>query len=283
MWEYSEKLKDHFFNPRNVGAMEDANGVGEVGSLACGDALKLFVKVDPDSDKILDAKFQTFGCGSAIASSSALTEMIKGKTVEEALTVTNQDIADFLGGLPEEKMHCSVMGRDAFHAAVAAFRGEPAPREHLEGELVCECFGVTDLQIRREVEENVLSSIEQVTHYTKAGGGCGHCHERVAEIIAEVRGEVRETKEEAPRPAPGMTNIQKISKIQEVIEREIRPMLQADGGDLELIDLDGDTVKVALRGMCTSCPSSQLTLKGGIEAKLKELVHSDLLVEEVTG
>jgi NifU-like protein len=281
MWEYSDKVKDHFFNPKNTGELEDANAVGEVGSLACGDALKLFLKIDPESEKILDARFQTFGCGSAIASSSALTEMVKGKTVDEALKITNQDIADYLGGLPQEKMHCSVMGRDAFHAAVACFRGEPAPREHLEGQLVCECFGVTDEQIREEVKANNLTTIEQVTNYTKAGGGCGLCHDKIAAIIEQVRGE-RKQQPKAEKPIPRMTNLQKIAKIQEVIEKEIRPMLQQDGGDVELVDLDGNRVMVALRGMCTSCPSSSLT-KGGIETKLKELVHPDLFVEEVAG
>jgi NifU-like protein len=279
MWEYSDKVKDHFFNPRNIGELEDANAVGEVGSLACGDALKLYLKIDPETDKIVDARFQTFGCGSAIASSSALTEMVKGKSVDEAMKITNQDIAEFLGGLPQEKMHCSVMGRDAFHAAVACYRKEPAPREQLEGELVCECFGVTDEQIREEVKANNLTTVEQVTHYTKAGGGCGQCHEKIAAIIHQVRGE-RKQEVKAEKPVPRMTNLQKIAKIQEVMEKEIRPMLQQDGGDVELVDLDGNKVLVALRGMCTSCPSSSLT-KNGIEAKLKELVHPDLFVEEV--
>lgn len=282
MWEYSEKLKDHFFNPRNVGDLEDCSAVGEVGSLACGDALKLFLKIDPGTDTIVDARFKTFGCGSAIASSSALTEMIKGKSIEEALTITNQDIADYLGGLPEEKMHCSVMGRDAFHAAVACYRGEPAPREMLEGQLVCECFGVTDQQILQEIRANNLTTVEQVTHYTKAGGGCGLCHEKIESLIAEVRGELKE--KEAPKSVARkrMTNLQKIAKIQDVMEKEIRPMLQQDGGDVELIDLEGNIVLVALRGICTSCPSAGLT-KAGIETKLKELVHPDLVVEEVSG
>lgn len=282
MWEYSEKLKDHFFHPRNVGDIPEADAVGEVGSLACGDALKLYLKVDPQTDKIVDARFQTFGCGSAIASSSALTEMIKGKTIEDALKITNKDIAEYLGGLPEEKMHCSVMGRDAFHAAVACYRGEPAPREQLEGRLVCECFGVTDEQIRKEVLENNLTTVEQVTHYTKAGGGCGLCHEKIEEIVAEVRGKLRQEKREVPAAPKPMTNIQKIAKIQEVIERDIRPMLQQDGGDVELVDVDGNRIFVALRGLCTSCPSAGLT-KSGIEMKLKELVHPDLEVEEVSG
>ncbi len=282
MWEYSEKLKDHFFNPRNVGVLEDASAVGEVGSIACGDALKLFLKIDPETDKIVDVRFQTFGCGSAIASSSALTEMVKGKTVDEAMKITNQDIADYLGGLPQQKMHCSVMGRDAFHAAVACYRKEPALEGEVEGELVCQCFGVTDEQIKREIRANNLSTVEEVTNYTKAGGGCGQCQERIAEIIAEVRGELKQEETTDGRPRQRMTNIQKIAKIQEVMEKEIRPMLQQDGGDVELIDLEGNRVVVALRGICTSCPSSALT-KGGIESKLKELVHPDLYVEEVAG
>lgn len=280
MWEYSEKVKDHFFNPRNIGELDDCNAVGEVGSLACGDALKLFLKIDPATDRIVDARFKTFGCGSAIASSSALTEMIKGKTIEQALKITNQDIAEYLGGLPQEKMHCSVMGRDAFAAAVACYRGEPAPKDQVEGNLVCECFGVSDEQIRNVVRENNLSTVEQVTNYTKAGGGCGHCHEAIEEIIAQVRGELGRTQAGVPKIAKPLTNIQKIARIQEVIEKEIRPMLQQDGGDLELIDLDGNRVIVALRGMCTSCPSAALT-RSGIETRLKELVHPDLFVEEV--
>jgi NifU-like protein len=280
MWEYSEKLKDHFFNPRNVGEIENPDGVGEVGSLACGDALKLYLKIDPETNRIVDARFKTFGCGSAIASSSALTEMIKGKTVEEALTITNQDIADYLGGLPQEKMHCSVMGRDAFHAAVACYRGEPAPRETLEGELVCECFGVTDKQIEEVVKENNLTTIEEVTNYTKAGGGCGQCHEKIEEIIAKVRGELKRLHAATGVSRKPMTNIQKIAKIQEVLEKEVRPMLHQDGGDVELVDVEGDRVVIALRGLCTSCPSAGLT-RSGIETKLKELVHPDLVVEEV--
>ncbi|MFA6222106.1 MAG: Fe-S cluster assembly protein NifU [Desulfomonilaceae bacterium] len=279
MWEYTEKVKEHFFKPRNVGALTDANAVGEVGSLACGDALKLFLKIDPETDKIVDASFQTFGCGSAIASSSALTEMIKGKTVEEALKITNQDIADYLGGLPKEKMHCSVMGRDAFQAAVACYRGDKAPREQMEGELVCECFGVTDDQIRRAVKENNLSTIQEVTDYTKAGGGCGLCHEKIERIIAEVKGANKTSQPLSAKLRKTMTNIQKIAKIQEVLEKEIRPSLNQDGGDVELIDLEGDVVKIALRGLCSSCPSSSLT-KAGIESKLRELVYPDLVVEE---
>ena len=171
MWDYTDKVKDHFLNPRNVGVIEDADGVGEVGSIACGDALTLYFKLDAD-DRIEDAKFQTFGCASAIASSSALTEMLKGKTLAEAEKITNDDIAQYLGGLPKEKMHCSVMGREALEKAISCYRGEPEKK--IEGEIVCECFGVTDRDIERVVKENHLASIEDVTDYIKAGGGCGN-------------------------------------------------------------------------------------------------------------
>ncbi len=274
MWEYTNKVKDHFLNPRNVGVIEDADGIGEVGSLACGDALTLYLKLD-ENERIKDAKFQTFGCASAIASSSALTEMIKGLTLEEAKKITNENIADFLGGLPKEKMHCSVMGRDALEKAIANYRGEAEKK--VEGEIVCECFGVTDLEIERAVKENSLKTIEDVTHYVKAGGGCESCHEKIQEIIDASLGKERPAKKKVIH----LTNIQKIKLIEETLAREIKPALKKDGGDIELVDVDGNNVLVKLRGTCATCSASQITLKHYVESKLRELVAPELLVEEV--
>lgn len=279
MWEYTDKVKDHFLNPRNVGEIENPSGVGEVGSLACGDALTFYFKLD-DDNRIVDAKFKTFGCASAIASSSALTEMVLGKTLEEAEKITNEDLAEFLGGLPKEKMHCSVMGREALEAAIANYRGLPIPMA--EGEVVCECFGVTDLEIRRAIEESNLRSVEEVTNFTKAGGGCGNCHEQIEELLREVRKDVR-AEEKAEKRPKRLTTIQKIKMIEEVLEREIRPALRMDGGDIELIDVDGDFVLVSLRGACVSCAASQTTLKDYVEKKLREQVLDTLIVEEDKG
>ena len=278
MWEYTDKVREHFINPRNVGEIADANAVGEVGSIACGDALKLFLKVD-ENDRIVDAKFQTFGCASAIASSSALTELIKGKTVDEALVISNQDIAQYLGGLPKEKMHCSVMGREALEAAVKNLRGEPVG-EHADGEIVCECFGVTDEQIKRAIAENNLNTVEEITDFTKAGGGCGKCLDKIADILAEAKGgKKRPVPLEVKRP--GLTNIQRMKLVAKTIEEEISPSLQKDGGNIELVDVDGKRVLVQLRGACSSCKSSQLTLKQFVEKRLREAVEPDLTVEEV--
>jgi NifU-like protein len=280
MWDYTGKVLEHFRNPRNVGIIEDADGVGEVGSMACGDALKLTLKLDSEG-RIADAKFQTFGCASAIASASALTEIIRGMTIEEAAEVTNQDIASYLGGLPEQKMHCSVLGREALEAAIESFRTGGAPKRLLEGVVVCKCFGITEPEIERIVRENQLRTVDDVTNYCKAGGGCGQCKPHIKEILARVAGAAAEPAEPPPEPErPKLTTVKKIQLIQETLEREIRPKLKEDGGDIELIDVDGDRVIVSMRGRCAQCAAAGFTLDGFVGEKLRELVSPDLVVEE---
>ena len=298
MWNYTEKVMDHFLHPRNVGEIEQPDAVGEVGNITCGDALKLFLKLDDKQEKVVDARFQTFGCASAIASASALTELIKGKPVSEVENLTNDDIADFLGSLPEEKMHCSVMGMEALQAALANLRGESdgtvtAGHEHDQpnaesydpdglDRVVCYCFSVTERQIRDVVSANGLQTIEQVTNYCKAGGGCGGCKGDIQEILDDINQENQKTEDslDAQPDAPAMTNLQKISRIQQVIENDIRPGLQSDGGDLELLDIDGNRVLVKLKGACAGCPGAHVTLKKWVEAKLREEVLPELVVDE---
>ncbi|MGJ3252412.1 MAG: Fe-S cluster assembly protein NifU [Elainellaceae cyanobacterium] len=297
MWDYSEQVLEHFYNPRNQGAIATAEepGIavvyGEVGSIACGDALRLHLKVKEATETILDARFQTFGCTSAIASSSALTEIIKGKTLDEALNISNQDIADFLGGLPEAKMHCSVMGQEALEAAIYKYRGIEVDHhdDDDEGTLICSCFGITESKIRRVVIENDLTDVEHVTNYIKAGGGCGSCLAGIEDILIDVQQEkasltsrvVAELTPMLPSPQP-LTPIQKITLIQQVIEEDVRPVLVADGGDVELYNVKGDTVQVVLKGACGGCASSTDTLKYAIESRLKERVLPSLVVEAIS-
>lgn len=278
MWDYTDKVQEHFLHPRNVGELPGANAVGEVGSLACGDALKLFLKISPEG-VIEDASFQTFGCASAIASSSALTELIKGKTVDEAAKITNKDIATYLGGLPKEKMHCSVMGEEALEAAIRNWKGLPPKEQEEEGKLVCKCFGVTDTQIRKAIRENGLATVDEVTNFTKAGGACGDCREQIQDILDEERGTAKTFTEIKPVTRP-MSNIQRMQNVMRVLDEDIRPRLAQDGGDIELVDMEGTKVVVAMRGACSSCRASQLTIKDLVEKTLREQVDPAINVVE---
>ena len=280
MWDYSEKVMDHYRNPRNIGKIDDADAVGTAGSLTCGDQLKIYLKINKDG-VVTDAKFQTFGCGSAVASSSILTEMIIGKTVDEVRKITNKDIADELGGLPPEKMHCSVMGYEALEDALKGYEGYEdlddirAGHEEKKEKIVCTCFGVTENLIWDAIKQNGLKTVEEVTNYTKAGGACGKCKSAIQDIIDTYYKKEGEKKEKELSPA------QKILKINTIIEKKISPELQKDGGDITLVDIDDNKVFVKLRGKCSGCKNSMLTLKAFVESTLKDVVSPDIEVVEV--
>ncbi|MBM7035590.1 Fe-S cluster assembly protein NifU [Vibrio ulleungensis] len=287
MWNYSDKVKDHFFQPRNAKQIDNASAKGDVGSLSCGDALSLSLQIDKESEVITDAGFQTFGCGSAIASSSALTEIIIGKTIEQALEVTNNDIAEYLDGLPPEKMHCSVMGMEALHAAIADYRGESIEDDHEEGELICKCFAIDDLMIKRIVAANNLTTLEEVINYTKAGGACSSCHEKIEWVLEEC---VLDNPVSAVQSAESQSTAipetveavyddqskQRISIIEKVLD-EARPGIVADGGDIALVDVEDDMVFVHLSGACSGCGLSGLTL-ASIESKISAAIGESITV-----
>ncbi len=275
MWNYTEKVFEHFKNPRNVGEIENPDGVGEVGSIICGDALKLTLKIDRATQKIVDAKFKTFGCASAIASSSALTEMVKGLTLDEASKITNQKIADYLGGLPGEKMHCSVMGMEALEAAIKNYRGGKAEKVivGLGERVVCKCFSVTESAILKAIKLNDLHTVEEVTNFTKAGGGCGQCKGEIEKIIKDYWAEAEH------KSFARMTVVEKIKMIEKVLSEEVNPRLKADGGWIELVDIEGQKVKLRFLGMCHGCPSSGATLKNVVEKELKERIDPAIEIE----
>ena len=282
MWDYSDKVIDHYRNPRNVGKIDNADAIGEAGSLACGDSLKIYLKIN--NGIVTDAKFQTFGCGSAVASSSILTEMIIGKTVDEVKKITNKDIADQLGGLPPEKMHCSVMGYEALEDALKNYddftdlddiRNEEAANQKRE-KIVCTCFGITENVIWDAIKMNGLKTVEEITNYTKAGGACGNCKGLIQDII-----DTYYKKEENEKAESTLSPAQKILKINNIIENQISPELRKDGGDITLVDIDGNKVMVKLRGKCSGCKNSHLTLKAFVESTLRDTVDKNIEVIEV--
>ncbi len=271
MWEYSDKVKDHFKNPRNVGSIENADAIGEAGALSCGDKLKLYLKIE--NNIIKDAKFQTFGCGSAVAASSILTEMIIGKTIDEAKKITNKQIAQELDGLPPEKMHCSVMGREALEDALKNYTHEETQKEEENSsQTVCHCYDVTKDEIIKAIKENGAKTFDDISKITSAGLACGRCKGAIENIISQYV-----KKEEKKTP---LNPIQKIIKINDVIQNIISPELQKDFGDIELINVDGNNVWVKLKGHCSTCGNAKLTLKNFVETKLKELVDDEIVVFE---
>ncbi len=280
MWDYTDKVMEHFLRPKYAGEIENPDLDATVGNITCGDALRIMLKLD-DAGRIADARFQTFGCASAIASSDALIELILGKTVDEAAEVTNDDIAEYLGGLPEQKLHCSVLGMEALQKAIAQYRGEKFELAD-EGEIVCHCFGVTDKLIEKVIGEHGLQTVEEVTNYTKAGGGCGACHGRIREIIAEVRGRVAEAEAAGGQDPRRLTNVQRMRMIEQTLDTEIRPAVRRDGGDVELVDVIGPEVQIAFRGNCAWCRTREFTADGFIGEKLREQVDPEITVEDVS-
>ncbi|WP_420133170.1 Fe-S cluster assembly protein NifU [Rhodopseudomonas sp.] len=186
-----DRLDDHFVRPRNAEVLLLANAVGSFGTLRWGDAVKLMLRIDPRTGRIDRATFQAFGCSAAIASASATTELLSGKSLDEAAAISAADIADAVGGLPAERMYCAVMAYEALQRAIASYRGGPVLRE---GETTpsCKCLGVSQMMIERTIRFNRLTSMEQVTQYTKAAGTCSSCFKQVEGLLARVNAEMVE-------------------------------------------------------------------------------------------
>jgi len=308
-WEYSEKTKRIFMDAvqgkpgTHLGEIENPDGEGQHGSIVCGDAMKFTFRVerneDPLKDVITEAKYLTFGCTSAIAASEALCSLIEGKGLSPigALKIKNQDIVDYLDGLPQQKIHCSVMGAEALEAAVVDWASKRSvdlteqgvtlsghPAEEDEGRVVCKCFGVTEPYLRRKIKELNLRTIEDIISALKAGGMCGACRYApggLQDLLNETWG--------AGEPAPatiasepvaeaGPSPFQLYRKIEKVIEETVRPVLQGDGGDIELVDIKGWKVYCGLRGACAGCMGASRTLQLIVERTLKDQVDERITV-----
>ena len=317
-WEYSDKTKQLFMDAvhgkpgTHLGEIEDPDGYGEHGSLACGDAMRFTFRVerhesDPTKDIITDARYLTFGCTSAIAASEALCSMIEqGRyTPIGALKIHNKDIVKYLEGLPQQKIHCSVMGAEALEAAVfnwAQKRGvdlqelgvDIHANEKDEGRVVCKCFSLTEPYIRRKIEELNLRTIADITNAIKAGGACMSCHHvpgGLQDLLDEVWGKDKRQLKILPMSTPieGATDTCEMSlspyqfnkKIDKAMEETVRPMLQSDGGDVEILDIKDNLIYCRLRGACAGCCQADQTLKMMIEKTLKEMVDERVRVVEV--
>jgi NifU-like protein len=323
-WEYSEKTKQLFMDAvhgkpgTHLGEIENPDGFGEHGSLACGDAIRFTFQVqrhptDPTQDVITAARYLTFGCTSAIAASEALCTLIeRGRfTPIQALRVQNKDIVTFLGGLPEQKIHCSVMGAEALESAVfnwAQRRGVDLDKlgidlhadEKAEGRIVCKCFSLSEPYIRRKIKELNLRTIPEITNAIKAGGACMACHhipgglqdlldevwkdggrQRQLPILTQVAIPPRAAASEPPQGEPALSPYQFAKKLEKAIDEQVRPMLRADGGDVEIVDIKDCLVYCRLAGACQGCHNANQTLKLMIERVLKETVDERVRVIEV--
>lgn len=191
-WVYSEKVKDHFMHPRNVltdDGKYDADGKGTVGNIKCGDEMVVAIKVNKEKGTIAECKWKTYGCASAIASTSILSEIVTGKTLDKAYHLTAKDIAKELGGLPEHKIHCSVLGHKALRAAIEDYYTRSGMLDKVEEEkahIVCQCMNVTDMEIEHAVLEGARTYLELQEH-TKLGTVCGQCKDKAIQLLEEYK------------------------------------------------------------------------------------------------
>jgi len=190
LWVYTDTVKDHFMNPRNVWEDDtfEAEGVGLVGSMACGDQMKVGIQIK--DDQISDLKWQTYGCASAIASTSVMSEMVIGMTIEEAYKLTPVMITDKLGGLPKHKFHCSVLGDKALRAAIDDYlekQGRENPYRKLVAKVICECKNITDQQIEELVKTKQAPTLDKLREITEYGTVCGKCQFKVQLLFDEYK------------------------------------------------------------------------------------------------
>ncbi|MEA3456488.1 MAG: iron-sulfur cluster assembly scaffold protein, partial [Campylobacterota bacterium] len=307
--EYSQKVTDLMNNPKNMGEITEEQAkemgakliVADFGAESCGDAVRLYWAVDPKTDKIIESKFKSFGCGTAIASSDTMAELCQGKTVDEAVKITNIDVEMAMRdnpdtpAVPPQKMHCSVMAYDVIKKAAAQYKG--VDMESFEEEIiVCECARVTLSTLKEVIRLNDLTTVEQITDYTKAGAFCKSCirpggHEEKDIYLVDLLEEHEKEKMSQAADASGsgasfafadMTLVQKIKAVDKVIDDNIRQMLIMDGGDMEILDIkeNGANVDIYIRylGACSGCASSSTGTLFAIENILKEKLDENIRV-----
>ncbi|MBE0495492.1 MAG: iron-sulfur cluster assembly scaffold protein [Campylobacterales bacterium] len=308
IWEeYSQKVQDLMNNPKNMGQIteEEAAAMGgklivaDFGAESCGDAVRLYWVVNETTNVIMEAKFKSFGCGTAIASSDTMAELCKGKTVDEAVKITNIDVEKFMRddpnipAVPPQKMHCSVMAYDVIKAAAASYKGVN-PEDFEDEIIVCECARVSLGTIKEVIKLNDLKTVEDITNYTKAGAFCKSCikpggHEDrehyLVDILKDTRAEMEHEKLKAQADAKisgasdmvlfdQLTVVGQLKAVETIIDADIRPMLMMDGGNLEIIDIKSseENIDIYIRylGACSGCASSSSGTLYAIESVLRD-------------
>ena len=311
--EYSQVVQDRMNNPLYMGEFteEDAAAKGaklivaDFGAESCGDAVRLYWLVDEKTDTVIDAKFKSFGCGTAIASSDVMAELTINKTVQQAVKITNIDV-EFamrddpdIPAVPPQKMHCSVMAYDVIKKAASSYMG--VDMESFEDEIiVCECARISLGTIKEVIKLNDLTTIEQITDYTKAGAFCKSCikpggHEDrewyLEDILKETRNEMAAESVAASADTAAasgsaafaqMTLVQKLKAVEAVLDENIRQMLIMDGGNMEVLDIkeNGANIDIYIRylGACSGCASSSTGTLYAIETTLKEKLDENIRV-----
>ena len=310
--EYSKKVQDRMNQPRFMGEFNEEGAknrdakliVADFGAESCGDAVRLFWLVDEKTDTIIDARFKSFGCGTAIASSDTMAELCIGKKVDEAVKITNLDVEFAMRdepntpAVPPQKMHCSVMAYDVIKQAAATYKGI-SPEDFEEQIIVCECARVSLGTIKEVIKLNDLHSVEEITQYTKAGAFCKSCikpggHEAreyyLVDILAQTRAEMdkerlkNSTKSDVSFDE--MTMVGQLKAVEAVLDAEIRPMLHGDGGDMEVIDIqkaEGGAIDIYIRylGACSGCSSGSGATLYAIESILQEELSPNIRVMPV--
>ena len=310
--EYSNQVVNRMNNPKHQGEITEERAkelnakliVADFGAESCGDAVRLYWAVDEATDKILESKFKSFGCGTAIASSDVMAELCIGKTVDEAVKITNIDVEFALRDTPDtpavppQKMHCSVMAYDVIKKAAAEYKG--VDMESFETEvIVCECARVSLATLREVIKINDLTTVEQITDYTKAGAFCKSCirpggHEPkdiyLVDVLRDVRAEMEEAKMKNAADASlagtlsfdKMTLVQRIKAIDSVLDSDIRPMLVMDGGNMEIIDIKENLphydLYIRYLGSCSGCSSGSTGTLYAIESILQQKIDENIRV-----
>ncbi|MCV3474026.1 iron-sulfur cluster assembly scaffold protein [Campylobacter sp. CNRCH_2014_2849] len=307
--EYSQKVQDRMNNPQHMGefTQEDAQKanakliIADFGAESCGDAVRLYWLVDEKTDKIIDAKFKSFGCGTAIASSDTMVDLCIGKTVDEAVKITNLDVEFAMRdnpqtpAVPPQKMHCSVMAYDVIKQAAAHYKGIN-PEDFEDQIIVCECARVSLGTIKEVIKLNDLHTVEEITQFTKAGAFCKSCvkpggHEKkdyyLVDILAETRAEMDRERlkdqSKADIAFDDMTMVKQLKAVEAVLDSDVRPMLHGDGGDLEVIDIqksESKNIDVYIRylGACSGCSSGSGATLYAIENILQEELSPNIRV-----